>query len=115
MIRRSPTTGARFKLEAWGAMTRDHEPAERVDTAPQTSRNLRLFCPECGASIAEAPSTRPGMLILTDGTLHDRTSVTPMVDIYCDRALPWVHWVARCAAFRKCLSSAVPQQRLAIS
>ena len=51
---------------------------------------VRLFCPECGSSIAEAPSTRPGMLILNAGTLDDPTCVTPIVEIYCDRALPWV-------------------------
>ena len=52
---------------------------------------VRLFCPECGSSIAEAPDTQPHMLILNAGTLDDPTSVTPTLEIYCDRALPWVH------------------------
>ena len=39
---------------------------------------VRLFCPECGSSVAEAPSNRPGMLILNAGTLDDPTSVRPM-------------------------------------
>ena len=52
---------------------------------------VRLFCPECGSSIAEAPATQPHMLILNAGTLDDPTSVTPNLEIYCDRALPWVH------------------------
>jgi len=51
---------------------------------------VRLFCPECGSSIAEAPSTQPHMLILNAGTLDDPTSVTPQFEIYCDRVLPWV-------------------------
>src|SRR5262249_35258903 len=48
------------------------------------------ICPECGSSIAEAPSTRPGMLILNAGTLDDPTSVTPQFELYCERTLPWV-------------------------
>ena len=47
---------------------------------------VRLFCPECGSSIAEAPSTRPGMLILNAGTLDDPTSVTPHFEIYRPRS-----------------------------
>ena len=30
------------------------------------------------------------MLVLNAGTLDDPTSVTPMFEIYYDRALPWV-------------------------
>ena len=51
---------------------------------------LRHFCPECGSSIAEEPSRRPGTIILNAGTLDDPSSVMPAVEIYCDRALPWV-------------------------
>jgi len=51
---------------------------------------LRHFCPECGSSIAEEPSRRPGTIILNAGTLDDPSSVMPTVEIYCDRALPWV-------------------------
>jgi hypothetical protein len=51
---------------------------------------VRHFCPECGSSVAEEPSTRPGTIILNAGTLDDPSSVMPSVEIYCDRALPWV-------------------------
>jgi hypothetical protein len=51
---------------------------------------LRHFCPECGSSIAEEPSRRPGTIILNAGTLDDPSSVMPTVEIYCDRSLPWV-------------------------
>ena len=62
---------------------------------------MRLFCPECGSSIAEAPSTRPGMLILNAGTLDDPTSVTPQFEIYCDRALSWVQLSGEMRRFPK--------------
>jgi hypothetical protein len=31
------------------------------------------------------------MVILNVGTVDDPTSVAPTTEIYCDRALPWVH------------------------
>ena len=51
---------------------------------------VRRFCPECGSSIAEEASTRPGLVLLNGGTLDDPTSVTPTMQIYCDRELVWV-------------------------
>lgn len=51
---------------------------------------LRAFCPECGASIAEEPTARPGVIVLNAGTLDDPAAVTPTAEIYCERALPWV-------------------------
>src|SRR6201987_2188853 len=51
---------------------------------------LRHFCPECGSSISGEPSRRPGAIILNAGTLDDPSWVMPPLEIYCDRALPWV-------------------------
>jgi hypothetical protein len=50
---------------------------------------LRRFCGECGSSIAEEASTRPGLLLLNGGTLDDPAAVTPTFEIYCDRELTW--------------------------
>jgi hypothetical protein len=52
---------------------------------------VRHFCSECGSSITEEPASRPDMVILNVGTVDDPTSVAPTTEIYCDRALPWVH------------------------
>jgi hypothetical protein len=51
---------------------------------------VRRFCPECGSSIVEEPGSRPDLVIINGGTLDDPTSVTPAIEIYCDRELPWV-------------------------
>jgi hypothetical protein len=51
---------------------------------------LRLFCPECGSSIAEEPTVQPGLIIINGGTLDDPSSIRPPVEIYHDRALAWV-------------------------
>ena len=51
---------------------------------------LRYFCPECGSSIYDEPTARPGKSNLNAGTLDDPSSVTPTLEIWCDHALPWV-------------------------
>ena len=51
---------------------------------------VRRFCPECGSSIAEEPGSRPDLVILNGGTLDDPNSLTPAMQIYCDRELSWV-------------------------
>jgi hypothetical protein len=50
---------------------------------------LRHFCPECGSSVSEEPSIRPGFVLINGGTLDDPT-IKPSMEIYCDRELPWV-------------------------
>jgi hypothetical protein len=37
----------------------------------------------------EEAATRPGLLLLNGGTLDDPFSVSPTMEIYCDRELPW--------------------------
>jgi len=51
---------------------------------------LRHFCPECGSSVSEEPSIRPGFVLLNGGTLDDPNAIKPSMEIYCDRELPWV-------------------------
>jgi hypothetical protein len=51
---------------------------------------VRRFCPECGSSVVEEPPGRPDLAIINAGTLDDPSAVTPTMEIYCDRELPWV-------------------------
>jgi len=52
---------------------------------------VRRFCPECGSSISEEAFTRPGQVLINGGTFDDPTSMTPDIQIYCDRELEWAH------------------------
>ena len=54
---------------------------------------VRRFCPECGSSIVEEPPGRRDLAIINAGTLDDPSAVTPTMEIYCDRELPWVRLV----------------------
>ena len=49
----------------------------------------RRFCPKCGSSISEVAYTRPGLVLLNGGTLHNPSELTPSIQIYCERELPW--------------------------
>ena len=60
---------------------------------------VRRFCPECGSSIAEEPGSRPDLIILNGGTLDDPNSLTPAMQIYCDRELSWVRLNANMQRF----------------
>jgi hypothetical protein len=61
---------------------------------------VRRFYPECGSSIAEEPGSRPDPVILNGGTLDDPNSLTPAMQIYCDRELAWVQ-TRPCLGFRR--------------
>lgn len=66
----------------------------------------RRFCPECGSSLAEEAHTRPGLVLINGGTLDDPTLVTPTLEIYCGRELPW----ARLDAGTQRFEAAPPSQ-----
>lgn len=51
----------------------------------------RMFCPECGSSIADEADALPDIVMLSSGTLDDASWVKPAMQIYCDSAQPWVH------------------------
>lgn len=50
----------------------------------------RHFCPNCGSSIADEAEAMPDIVMVAIGTLDDSRWVKPAMQIYCDRAQPWV-------------------------
>jgi hypothetical protein len=61
----------------------------------------RRFCPDCGAGIVEEADAAPGIVMLTVGTLDDRSWVKPASQIYCDSAQSWVDLGAELKRFAK--------------
>ena len=57
----------------------------RTFSSPGGSGNplLRHFCPECGSSIAEETSRRPGMMVFNVGTFDDPSVAKPGREIFC--------------------------------
>ena len=50
----------------------------------------RSFCPECGSTLMSEADMMQDVVMLTTGTLDDRTLFKPSMQIYCDSAQPWV-------------------------
>jgi hypothetical protein len=88
----------KFTGSAFAALVMVSKEMLRIDGTLKTFRSiggsgnpiLRHFCPECGASIAEEPGARPGILVLNVGTFDDPGVSRPAREIFRDDALPWV-------------------------
>jgi hypothetical protein len=52
--------------------------------------NVRRLCPNCGSTILSEPAALEGVSIIRAGTLDDTSWLKPSMEIYCDRAQPWV-------------------------
>jgi hypothetical protein len=50
----------------------------------------RGFCPTCGSGVTLEAAAMPGLVLIAAGTLDDTASVRPGVELFCDRAQPWV-------------------------
>lgn len=72
-----------------------------TDTGDSGKSLLRRFCPECGSSISSEVELMPGMIMLKAGTLDDPSAVKPVMQIYCDSAMPWVSLGAEMKSFPK--------------
>jgi hypothetical protein len=59
--------------------------------AGDTGKSMhRRFCPECGSSVIDEGDALPGVVMVSVGTLDDRSWVKPQSEVYCDSAQPWV-------------------------
>ena len=50
----------------------------------------RHFCGECGAPLFTIAEAMPGVVIVKAGTIDDTPDWRPTVEIYVDRAAPWL-------------------------
>ena len=51
----------------------------------------RRFCPDCGSALLSWGAMMPDALFIKAGTLDDPTWIAPTMEVYCDRAQPWVN------------------------
>jgi hypothetical protein len=51
----------------------------------------RRFCPECGSALISWGAMMPDALFIKAGTLDDPSWIAPTMEVYCDRAQPWVN------------------------
>jgi hypothetical protein len=51
----------------------------------------RRFCPECGSALISWGAMMPDAYLIKAGTLDDPNWIAPTMEVYCDRAQPWVN------------------------
>jgi hypothetical protein len=49
----------------------------------------KRFCPECGSPIQIEAAVMANVVMIPVGTLDNKSSVKPAMQIYCDSAQPW--------------------------
>ncbi|MEN9504373.1 MAG: hypothetical protein RI958_299 [Actinomycetota bacterium] len=69
-----------------GELTTYEETGERGDAVYVRRR----FCGSCGSPIVSELSQTAGVIAVKAGTLDDRSTVQPMVEVWCVDRQPWV-------------------------
>jgi len=49
----------------------------------------KFFCGTCGSTLFTRPEKLPGLVVIRAGTLDDRSSITPQLQMYVSRAPAW--------------------------
>jgi hypothetical protein len=66
------------------------DPARYRDTSEGGRAVERLFCANCGSSIASVAEAFPGLVILKAGSLDDRSWLEPSAHVWTRSRQPWV-------------------------
>ncbi len=63
-----------------------------VETGEQNDGEYvrRRFCPTCGSPIVSELVLTPGVIAVKAGTLDDKSTVLPTVEVWCADRQPWV-------------------------
>ena len=61
----------------------------------------RRFCPECGTPLFSELSAHPDLFAIKQGSLDERSTTRPTMNIWTSSAQPWVHLDASIPQFPK--------------
>lgn len=65
------------------------------DDSSDSGRSVaRIFCPTCGSPILSRIEPMPDLVLIKAGTLDEPAKLRPTVEVYCDRALPFLPLLA---------------------
>lgn len=86
-------SGSAFSVVA-GVLAADFSLTGELRTYVDTSENgrpvERLFCPACGSAVLSRIAPLPDLVLIKAGTLDDTSGLAPNVEVFCDRAMPFV-------------------------
>ena len=60
------------------------------DTGDSGKPVMRNFCPICGSPIMSEVTAAPDLVWVKTGSLDDPSRLRPTMQIYCDKAQPWI-------------------------
>jgi hypothetical protein len=66
------------------------EPKVYVKTSESGTRRAQAFCADCGSRLYASAERDPQVFNLRIGTVRQRASLPPRIQIWCRSALPWV-------------------------
>jgi hypothetical protein len=61
----------------------------QTTTEATGATSQRKFCSSCGSPIVTLPDAAPALAIIKAGTLDDRKSLVPTVEVHCDSAIAY--------------------------
>ncbi len=83
--------GISVQLRTEALKLKKGEPRSRTRVADSGNRISVNFCDKCGTVLYSASVARPHLRVVYAGTLDDPSWVPIQLNIWADRALPWVH------------------------
>ena len=66
------------------------EPKIYVKSSESGTRRAQAFCAHCGSRLYASAEQDPKVFNLRIGTVRQRASLVPRIQLWCNSALPWV-------------------------
>ena len=63
-------------------------PSEFDHQADSGNTLTKIFCEKCGSQVAGRNTGRQGTITIRAGTVDQKSAVNPMMNIFCDSAIP---------------------------
>ena len=84
-------TGSAFSIVS-GVLKQDFELVGKTKVFTEKGDSGRTverhFCPDCGSPILSLIEPMPDMVLIKAGTLDSVADLTPVIEVFCDNALP---------------------------
>jgi hypothetical protein len=73
-------------------LTVDYEQLQTIETiGTDTGQSRRrMFCGRCGSPVVTLLSEMPDLAFIKAGTLDDRSTISPQIEVWRERAQEWV-------------------------
>jgi hypothetical protein len=74
-----------------GQVTLTGSPKHYVKQAASGNRRAQAFCADCGTQLYATEADEPQVLNIRLGCVNERARLKPVVQVWRDSAMPWLH------------------------